>query len=69
MSPSLPLVIAIVNLVDEAKERQRTLDIEAEAARLLRAHPEADTNEEEIEAMLRQQQEMVDRLAAVKRHR
>ena len=69
MSPSLSLLIAVVNLVDEAKERQRTLDIEAEAARLLRAHPEADMNEEEIEAMLRQQQEMVDRDASVKRHR
>jgi hypothetical protein len=61
MSLLLPLVIDIAELVDEAQERGQKLDIRAAAERLLRAHPGADKNKAEIAAMLRQQQDMVER--------
>jgi hypothetical protein len=59
MTLLLPLVIDIVDLVDEAQERDQNVDVEADAERLLQAHPEADKNKAEIAAMLRQQQKMV----------
>jgi hypothetical protein len=60
----LPLVIDVVDLVDEAKERNQELDIEAAAQQLLEAHPEADKSTGEIAAMLRQQQKMAKRSSA-----
>ena len=59
MTLVLPSVIDIVDLVDEAQERDQNVDVEADAERLLQAHPEADKNKAEIAAMLRQQQERV----------
>jgi hypothetical protein len=60
----LPLVIDVVDLIDEAKERNQELDIEAAAQQLLEAHPEDDKSTGEIAAMLRQQQKTAKRSSA-----
>ncbi len=63
MSSSLPLVIAIVDAVDQPIQRAANLDIEAVSEQLLAAHPEAETSKDEIADMLCMQ------LEAVRRHR
>ena len=51
--PSLPLVIEVVDLIDEAGRRQHPLDAEAEAERLITRHPEADVSKEAVAEMIR----------------
>ncbi len=63
MPVSLPLVIDAAALVDEAAARRLALDLAAAAARLLEAHPESDAAQEEIVALLRQEQEAVANVA------
>ena len=53
---SLPLVIDIVDLIDEAGEHERALDVEAEAKRLLEGHPEADASKEQIVEVIRSEE-------------
>ena len=64
MSSSLPLVIAIADAVDNARERGVKLDIEAVSEQLFAAHPEAETSKDEIADMLRRQLEAVRHVAA-----
>ena len=55
MSSSLPLVIAIVDAVDSARERGVELDIDALSEQLFAAHPEAETSKDKIADMFRRQ--------------
>ena len=57
MSSSLPLVIDVVDLIDEAAKRQRPLDAEAEAERLVMRHPEADVTKESVAQTIREEEE------------
>jgi hypothetical protein len=52
---SLPLIIEIIELVEEAGEQHRPVHVEAEAARLLKAHPEAETSKDQIADLIRQE--------------
>ena len=54
MPSLLPLVLEVVDLVDKAGDQQRSIDVEAEAARLLKAHPEADSSKKQIAALIRE---------------
>ena len=52
---SLPLVIELIDLVDDAHARQRELDVAAEAERLLKRHPDAEVTQDEVAEMLEEQ--------------
>ena len=55
MPISLPLAIDIVE-VAEARDRPGRLDLEAEAERLLKAHPEAEASRKRVVELLREEQ-------------
>lgn len=51
--PALPLAVEIADAISSSRRRQRPLDIEATADRLLRAHPEAEATRTDIADTLR----------------
>jgi hypothetical protein len=59
MTISLPLAIDIVE-VAEARGRRDPPDLEAEAERLLKAHPEAEASRKQVVELLREEQEAAE---------
>ena len=52
---SLRLAIEMLDPVAEAETDEQSVDTKKEARRLLRRHPDADVNEEELAEVLRQE--------------
>lgn len=56
MSISLHLALDVLDTVEEALENGERLDVEAEADRLLEAHPEAEVDKRLVADLLRSEQ-------------